>query len=110
MALMSEKKQVDCTAYQLFCPACNTYHRLIKQYDNAPECDTRQLWSWDGDLASPTITPERIYQHNETVRGVSRNVVTCQFSVVSGQLVYGECENAFSGKVVDMVEVPEWNT
>jgi len=75
-----------------FCPGCGYRHR-IDVYEPNPH--TKAMWSWDGNLKSPTFTP-------------SINIVGfCHYFIRNGQIQYcADSAHALAGQTVPLPPMP----
>lgn len=91
----------------LWCPGCfrenkdapGQLHQII--VDGGPP-----LWSWDGNLEKPTVSPSLLVKYSW---GPEHEERVCHSFIVNGQWQFlGDCTHSLAGKTVDLPELPDW--
>lgn len=98
--------------YYFWCPGCKEIHQI-------PTQDPKHHWVLDdtSTLEKPTFTPsvnhmEGVFDDNDKPvldkDGHQVMRTTCHYFITNGQIVYqGDCRHEFSGKTIDMPEIPD---
>lgn len=83
------------------CPGCRSGHGpIIDRGDRNPNSP---LWTWNGDVDRPTLTPSLLY----TVEfGDGRPSKVCHSFIRDGRIQFlSDCTHALAGQTVDLPEV-----
>lgn len=94
-------------ALLLWCPGCegaglNGLHRVV--VEAGPAHDGGPLWTWDGNLDAPTVSPSLLC--TSTWPG---GEMRCHSFIEAGQWRYlGDCTHALAGQLVPLPDLPDW--
>ncbi len=84
--------------YCFWCPACEEVHCFrIAHYAAAPNAP---LWTFNGNLESPTFTPSlRMFKTEVTPE--------CHLNLTDGEIQYhSDCGHSWAGKKIPLPEMP----
>jgi hypothetical protein len=80
------------------CPGCRCSHAINVKLKN---CSEGPLWSWNGSLERPTITPSILVTYGREPR--PHRPQTCHSFVTDGRIQFlGDCEHTLAGQTVDL--------
>lgn len=91
-----------------WCPGCDGAHVIWTERN---EGSFRPIWSWDGNVDAPTVTPS---VRNFTTNGRDgkplpdgQERTLCHYFLKAGNIEFcGDCEHALSGKTVPLPDFP----
>lgn len=89
--------------YLFVCPGCQSEHRIIAKW-GATSGKTSPLWSFNGNLESPTFNPSLLvrWEFTEEKHGFSEKHV-CHSFIRDGKIEFlSDCTHALAGKTVPM--------
>lgn len=99
MGALSPKLRTMRGGFMYWCPGCDAPHTA---YVNAPHPSTGALWTWDGNVAAPTVQPSVLCF--ETENGERRTL--CHHFLRGGQLEFlADCAHPLAGQTVAL---PDW--
>ena len=91
-----------------WCPGCNSGHEIDTEERNS----SGAIWSFNGDLASPTFSPSVNMKINTPDMGehyqprVASTV--CHYTITAGKIQFhGDCTHALRGQLVDLPDIPD---
>lgn len=77
------------------CPGCKRDHPIRVKAPQGP------VWSWDGNLDAPTVSPSLLCDQNDPER-------RCHLFLIGGRIRFlDDCHHALRGQLVDVPEMPE---
>lgn len=86
-----------------YCPGCENHHGIWQNHNPNPL--TRAVWTWNGDLDKPTISPSILVQAD--FDGDHPRKI-CHSFVKDGQIQFlGDCTHALAGKTVSLGDFDE---
>lgn len=81
------------------CPGCNREHAL-----NIDPLQQGPAWTFDGNMALPTITPSILCRYGFNKATGTNHV--CHSFVTDGRIQFlGDCTHALAGQTIDLPEV-----
>lgn len=84
-----------------WCPGCRDFHII---YTEAFAPRSRARWVWDGNIASPTVTPSVQIKYGPEESPTS----VCYYFLRRGKLIFQqESTHALAGQTVDLPDLPE---
>jgi hypothetical protein len=95
-----EQLHEDGTRAMLFeCPGCDSLHVVYVGGKHRP------IWSFNGDVDKPTVSPSVLVTWIERPRTAPLNKI-CHSFINEGRIQFlGDCTHALAGQTV---EIPEW--
>ena len=90
-------------ALMFVCPGCaeiggSGFHMLPVSGD----ASKRPVWTWDGNLDAPTLSPSILTSGNEPARRCHSFLKAGVFEFLS------DCAHSLAGQNVPMLDLPEW--
>jgi len=86
--------------FWFWCPGCNEAHAYAAKIKGVEPPPNRPMWTFDENMDAPTFTP--------SLRIISEER-PCHLFVKNGHIQYcGDCFHELKGKIVPMVEIPDW--
>lgn len=83
------------------CPGCRCSHCVNVKLNNAAQ---GPLWSWNGSLERPTLTPSILVEYGRDPR--PDRPQRCHSFVTDGRIQFlSDCEHDFAGKTVNLESV-----
>lgn len=90
----------------LWCPGCPAYDGEPGQLHRLIVGNGTPLWSWDGNLEAPTVSPSLLVTSSWGPEHIERR---CHSFIVNGQWQFlGDCTHALAGQTVDLPPLPDW--
>ena len=88
-AKLGQPKGTDKDRYFFDCPGCGSMHYFNFRGDPKE----KPIWSWNGDLEKPTVSPSIRVQSD----------IICHFFIKNGTIQFcGDSQHEMAGKTVEM--------
>ena len=85
-----------------WCPGCDEPHAPVVQTPEWMRPGSEPVWTWNGDLDKPTISPSVLARANRLTDGETKKTV-CHSFLRDGKLEFlGDCTHDLAGQTVEL--------